>query len=146
MTIIKSHLLPCILNIIPRKKIVDFTGDNLNYVDKLTGELISCTIFLAVQTYRGFSYLMALSDLKQQEGGRKTKELAREKAVSETAICNWKSRYVGMGSSNVSKLRETIKKWIMPIHNWGLILNQFLNIFEKMFNLNKIKPQYFLIT
>ncbi|OYU92732.1 MAG: IS256 family transposase [Bacteroidetes bacterium B1(2017)] len=28
-------------------------------------------------------------------------------------------------------LREATKKWKMPIHNWGLILNQFLTIFEK---------------
>ena len=27
--------------------------------------------------------------------------------------------------------REATKKWSMPIHNWGLILNQFLTIFEK---------------
>ncbi|NLA25260.1 MAG: IS256 family transposase [Bacteroidales bacterium] len=28
-------------------------------------------------------------------------------------------------------LRETTKKWTMPIRNWGLILNQFLIIFEQ---------------
>ena len=28
-------------------------------------------------------------------------------------------------------LRETSKKWTMPIRNWGLILNQFLTIFAK---------------
>ncbi|MCC6288405.1 MAG: IS256 family transposase [Chitinophagaceae bacterium] len=28
-------------------------------------------------------------------------------------------------------LREATKKWTMPIHYWGLILNQFLTIFEK---------------
>lgn len=28
-------------------------------------------------------------------------------------------------------LREATKKWSMPIKNWGLILNQFLTIFEK---------------
>ena len=28
-------------------------------------------------------------------------------------------------------LREATKKWSMPIRNWGLILNQFLTIFEK---------------
>ncbi len=28
-------------------------------------------------------------------------------------------------------LREATKKWTMPIQNWGLILNQFLTIFEK---------------
>ena len=27
-------------------------------------------------------------------------------------------------------LREATKKWTMPIHNWGIILNQFLTIFE----------------
>ncbi|MDQ6482618.1 transposase [Dyadobacter sp. LHD-138] len=27
-------------------------------------------------------------------------------------------------------LREASKKWTMPIRNWGMILNQFLTIFE----------------
>ncbi len=27
-------------------------------------------------------------------------------------------------------VNEATKKWTMPIHNWGLILNQFLIIFE----------------
>jgi len=28
-------------------------------------------------------------------------------------------------------LMQISKKWTQPIHNWGLILNQFLVIFEK---------------
>jgi transposase-like protein len=28
-------------------------------------------------------------------------------------------------------LRESTKKWTMPIRNWGIILNQFLTIYEK---------------
>jgi transposase-like protein len=28
-------------------------------------------------------------------------------------------------------INEATKKWGMPIHNWGIILNQFLAIFEK---------------
>ena len=28
-------------------------------------------------------------------------------------------------------VREATKKWKMPIRNWGIILNQFLTIFEK---------------
>ena len=28
-------------------------------------------------------------------------------------------------------LREATKKWSMPIQNWGIVLNQFLVIFEK---------------
>ena len=32
-------------------------------------------------------------------------------------------------------LKEAIKKWTMPIHNWGLVLNQFMLIFEKRLRL-----------
>ena len=28
-------------------------------------------------------------------------------------------------------IREATKKWSMPVRNWGIILNQFLNIYEK---------------
>ena len=28
-------------------------------------------------------------------------------------------------------INEATKKWSMPIHNWGIIMNQFLAIFEK---------------
>ena len=28
-------------------------------------------------------------------------------------------------------LREVTKKWTMPVRNWGVILNQFLTIYEK---------------
>ena len=27
-------------------------------------------------------------------------------------------------------LREATKKWTMPIRNWGIVLNQFMLIFE----------------
>jgi transposase-like protein len=33
-------------------------------------------------------------------------------------------------------LREATKKWSMPIRNWGIILNQFLTIFEQRVQLN----------
>jgi putative transposase len=32
-------------------------------------------------------------------------------------------------------LRESTKKWTMPIRNWGIVLNQFTLIFEKRFRL-----------
>lgn len=47
------------------KMMVDFAGDNLNYIDKVTGELISCPVFVAVLPYSGYSYVMALSNMKQ---------------------------------------------------------------------------------
>ncbi len=32
-------------------------------------------------------------------------------------------------------LKESTKKWTMPIHNWGIVLNQFMLIFEKRLRL-----------
>jgi len=32
--------------------------------------------------------------------------------------------------------REATKKWTVPIHNWGIILNQFLVLFEDRLKLN----------
>ena len=29
------------------------------------------------------------------------------------------------------ELIEATKKWTMPIKNWGIIINQFLTLFEK---------------
>lgn len=47
------------------KMMVDFAGDNLNYIDKVTGEIISYPVFVAVLLYSGYSYVMSLSDMKQ---------------------------------------------------------------------------------
>ncbi len=44
---------------------VDFAGDNLNYVDKVSGELISCPVFVAVLPYSGYSFAIALSNATQ---------------------------------------------------------------------------------
>ena len=41
-----------------------------------------------------FTETQIVSILKQQEGGRTTKELARENAVSEATIYNWKSCWI----------------------------------------------------
>lgn len=32
-------------------------------------------------------------------------------------------------------LREATKKWSMPIQNWGIVLNQFMIIFEERLKL-----------
>lgn len=53
-----------------------------------------------------FTETQIVSILKQQEGGTSTKELARENAVSEATIYNWKSKYGGMESSDVRRLKD----------------------------------------
>ncbi|MEI6950842.1 IS21 family transposase [Paraflavisolibacter sp. H34] len=44
---------------------VDFAGDLMHYVDRDTGELVPCPVFVAVLPYSGYSYVVALCDAKQ---------------------------------------------------------------------------------
>lgn len=44
---------------------VDFAGDSIRYVDKDTGLLISCPVFVCVLPYSGYSYAIALADATQ---------------------------------------------------------------------------------
>ena len=53
-----------------------------------------------------FTESQIVSILKQHEAGIPTKELAREHGVSEPTIYNWKSKYGGMESSDVKRLKE----------------------------------------
>ena len=53
-----------------------------------------------------FTETQIVSILKQQEGGRTTKEIAREHGVSEATIYNWKSKYGGMEASDVRRLKD----------------------------------------
>jgi putative transposase len=43
--------------------------------------------------------------VKQIEGGRATKDVARELGVSDQTLYNWKAKYGGMEVSDVKKLR-----------------------------------------
>jgi putative transposase len=53
-----------------------------------------------------FTEAQIVNILKQQEGGRTAKELALENAVLEATIYNWKSKYCGMESSDVRRLKD----------------------------------------
>ena len=53
-----------------------------------------------------FAETQIVSILKQQEGGRTTKEIAREHGVSEATIYNWKCKYGGMEASDVRRLKD----------------------------------------
>jgi transposase-like protein len=43
-------------------------------------------------------------------------------------------------------LKEATKKWTMPIHNWGLVLNQFMLIFENRLRLLNPSLTFLLYT
>ena len=53
-----------------------------------------------------FTETQIVSILKQQESGIPTKEICREHGISEATFYNWKSKYGGMESSGVKRLKE----------------------------------------
>ncbi len=44
---------------------VDFASDNLSYVDKASGEVMSCPVFEGVLLYSGYSFAVALPNATQ---------------------------------------------------------------------------------
>ncbi len=53
-----------------------------------------------------FTETQIVSILKQQEGGRATKDLCREHGISDATFYNWKNKYGGMETSDVKRLKE----------------------------------------
>jgi putative transposase len=53
-----------------------------------------------------FTETQIVAILKQQEGGRATKEICREQGISEATFYNWKSKYGGMEASDVRRLKD----------------------------------------
>jgi putative transposase len=53
-----------------------------------------------------FTETQIVSILKQQEAGRAAKELCREHGISDATFYNWKSKYGGLETSDVKKLKE----------------------------------------
>ena len=48
--------------------------------------------------------------IKKQEAGIAVKEICRELGISEATFYNWKAKYGGMQSSDISKLRDLEKE------------------------------------
>lgn len=53
-----------------------------------------------------FTETQIVAALKKQEGGIPTKEICRELGISEATFYNWKSKYGGLESSDVKRLKE----------------------------------------
>lgn len=53
-----------------------------------------------------FTESQIFSMLKQQESGVKTAELCRQNGISPATFYIWKSKYGGMQSSDIKRLRE----------------------------------------
>ena len=53
-----------------------------------------------------FSESQIIGILKQQEAGMKTGDICREQGISQATFYNWKSKYGGMETSDVKRLRD----------------------------------------
>lgn len=53
-----------------------------------------------------FTETQILRVLKEVEGGRHVKDVCHENGVSEASYYNWKSKYGGMESSDIKRMKE----------------------------------------
>ena len=53
-----------------------------------------------------FTEEQIIAVLKQVEAGSKTKELCRQRGISEATFYNWKAKYAGMTVSEARRLKE----------------------------------------
>lgn len=53
-----------------------------------------------------FTETQIVKALQEYEGGRKAEDLCRELQISKATLYNWKSKYGGMESSDVKRLKE----------------------------------------
>jgi len=53
-----------------------------------------------------FTESKIVSILKEQEAGRTVQEISREYGISQATFFNWKSKYGGMNSSQLKRLKE----------------------------------------
>lgn len=53
-----------------------------------------------------FTETQIIKILKEVEGGRLVKEVAREYGISDATYYNWKAKYGGMEASDIKRLKE----------------------------------------
>ncbi len=53
-----------------------------------------------------FTETQIVSILKQQEAGKRTKDICREHGISDATFYNWKSKYGGMEASDVKRMKD----------------------------------------
>ncbi len=61
-----------------------------------------------------FTESKIVSILKEQEAGRTVQEIAREYGISQATFYNWKSKYGGMNSSQLKRLKELEEENLRP--------------------------------
>jgi transposase len=95
---------------------VDFAGDSLTYVDKATGGIIKCPVFVAVLPYSGYSFAVALSDSRQPNVIKALNVcLAYFGGVPHSVKCDNMKTAVSKSSRYEPVFTEVIAQW--ALHN-----------------------------
>lgn len=95
---------------------VDFAGDPLSYVDKESGEIIKCPVFVAVLPYSGYSFAVALSDSRQPNVVKALNAcLVYFGGVPQSVKCDNMKTAVSKSSRYEPVFTEVITQW--ALHN-----------------------------
>ena len=121
---------------------VDFAGDPLSYVDKLSGEIIKCPVFIAVLPYSGYSFAVALSDATQPNVIKAlNSSLAYFGGVPRSIKCDNMKTAVSKSSRYEPVFTDTIMQWAHH-NNTGLLAARVRKPKDKASVENEVKLVY----
>lgn len=121
---------------------VDFAGDNLSYVDKSSGEIIRCPVFVAVLPYSGYSFAEALSDAAQPNVIKALNScLAYFGGVPLSVKCDNMKTAVSKSSRYEPVFTDTIMQWGLH-NNTGLLAARVRKPKDKASVENEVKLVY----
>jgi transposase len=95
---------------------VDFAGDKLSYIDKESGELVDCDVFVSVLPFSGYSYVVALADATQPSVIKALNEcLAYYGGAPRSLKCDNMRQAVQKSCRYEPIFTETLQQW--ALHN-----------------------------
>ena len=121
---------------------VDFAGDSLNYVDKESGEIIKCPVFVAVLPYSSYSFAIALCDATQANVIKALNScLAYFEGVPQSIKCDNMKTAVSKSNRYEPVFTDTIMQWAHH-NNTGLLAARVRKPKDKASVENEVKLVY----
>ena len=121
---------------------VDFAGNPVSYVDKPSGEIIKCPVFVAVLPYSGYSFAVALSDSTQPSIIKAlNSSLAYFGGVPQSIKCDNLKTVVSKSNRYEPVFTDTIMQWAHH-HNTGLLAARIRKPKDKASVENEVKLVY----
>ena len=91
---------------------IDFAGKKLSYIDKDTGEIIYCTVLVAVLPYSGFTYVEALPNACMEQLVSSLNRCMRYfGGVPKNVICDNMKQFVKASNRYEPSFTELAQQW-----------------------------------